>query len=462
MSRRKRVEFLRTKYVPVIKKSPYFKQEIGVKFDNLTITDAESLFQAFVYADPSDNKKYLFWMIERFLKEPEKKVVLSNGVEREIQPKRLIVEDLNKTSGFLDFFNKFSVHFKEEQRDINIYSCVDDFFDVVEAKMPSEGDFLSASQMERQYKTEIDVWLDNENWKVVIPKTLEASSAYGSNTRWCTAGSNGKQQFDYHTQKGPLIILINKKADKNDKKTHKFQFHFETNQFMDAHDVTVSNDYLEFLSADKELLDAFLKNLKDRYSFLIRLKLNLDIPEDCKVIKANDDKERFVLNLQDMKAETLPHGLVIEGSLDISNNKNIKIIENITVQDDLILDKSSIVTIGENVVVGGNLQAMHCEKLKNIEPGLIIKDGGDLKVDYCDNLSKLPDNSNIGGSVYVTNCPKISDLPKNTIVKWGAYVRGTKLQKRLLNGEINLVNIDNCYNTKIGLSGNEIYYTEIQ
>ena len=49
------------------------------------------------------------------------------------------------------------------------------------------------------------------------------------NTQWCTA-ADGNNQFNYYNSQGPLYININK-AD-----NEKYQFHFESDQFMDETD----------------------------------------------------------------------------------------------------------------------------------------------------------------------------------------------------------------------------------
>ena len=449
-----RVEFLKELYSPKIKLSDYLSEEIGREFEGVKVTDEKSLFEAFHNADPSDNKKYLLWMLERFIKKPKPRVVDRLGVETTVDLKRLIVEDLDKVAGFLDFFNKFNDKFDIDNRNISDYMCVDDFFDVVYKKMPKEGDFMSASQMERQYKKQIDIWLDSDKWKVVVPRTYEASQAYGKNTLWCTASKTTDYQFNYHNKMGPLIILINKLAAKDDDTTHKLQFHFETNQFMDAKDVSVRDSYLTMFDNDKDLLNAFLKNLKDRHSFLLRLKLNIPIPENCKVIRDQDKKSdgtEFTLDLSDMKASSIPDGLTIEGNLNIANNKNIKTLKDIIVKGDLNISDSSITEIGPNVVVHGSFDAFCCDKLESIADGLIVK--GSLDISSCSKLKDLPNKCSINGSLYASHCEQVTSIPKVMKIKYGLYVNYTKYSEMVNSGRIDLP----TDMLEIGEHGNEIY-----
>ena len=98
---------------------------------------------------------------------------------------------------------------------------------------------------------------DGPNWEILIPKSRDAACHYGSNTRWCTAGSSNNY-YDHYSKQGPLYIITNKK-DQSDK----YQFHFESNQFMDKEDHNVSlspflNDRPELKEFFKEMFKRFL------------------------------------------------------------------------------------------------------------------------------------------------------------------------------------------------------------
>jgi len=58
----------------------------------------------------------------------------------------------------------------------------------------------------------------------------------GSGTSWCTATGNTKQWFDRYAKDGPLYIFIGPDGEK-------YQFHYESNQFMDKNDRSVLNRY---------------------------------------------------------------------------------------------------------------------------------------------------------------------------------------------------------------------------
>ena len=87
----------------------------------------------------------------------------------------------------------------------------------------------SKTEKEKEVKQGIKKY-ELEDWTIIIPETEQAACYYGKGTKWCTAGDS-HNQFDYYHRQGILYILINKQ-DPSDK----YQFHFESSQFMDKMD----------------------------------------------------------------------------------------------------------------------------------------------------------------------------------------------------------------------------------
>jgi hypothetical protein len=69
--------------------------------------------------------------------------------------------------------------------------------------------------------------------QLAVPETEEASCELGRGTKWCTAAEKNNM-FDQYSDKGPLYVW-------RDKNGEKYQFHFETAQFMDAKDHTIDD-----------------------------------------------------------------------------------------------------------------------------------------------------------------------------------------------------------------------------
>ena len=83
----------------------------------------------------------------------------------------------------------------------------------------------------KQSKAKADlekVYEDNE-WVVYVPHSHAAARRGGEGTNWCTASEN-PDYYNMYSKQGPLYINIRKSDGA------KFQFHFESNQFMDADD----------------------------------------------------------------------------------------------------------------------------------------------------------------------------------------------------------------------------------
>ena len=72
---------------------------------------------------------------------------------------------------------------------------------------------------------------EDDEWAVYVPHSHEAARRGGTDTRWCTASKNN-YYYNYYSKQGPLYINV-RKSDGT-----KFQFHFESNQFMDANDTS--------------------------------------------------------------------------------------------------------------------------------------------------------------------------------------------------------------------------------
>jgi hypothetical protein len=81
---------------------------------------------------------------------------------------------------------------------------------------------------------------------LAIPKTEKASCELGSGTRWCTASSENNM-FQYYSKDEPLYIW----RDKNGKK---YQFHWESMQFMDRQDRPISDEEITYFRTKHPVL----------------------------------------------------------------------------------------------------------------------------------------------------------------------------------------------------------------
>ena len=102
------------------------------------------------------------------------------------------------------------------------------------------------------------VYEDNE-WVVYVPHSHSAARRGGEGTHWCTASEDGFY-YNMYSKQGPLYINIRKSDGA------KFQFHFETMQFMDANDepaqlntIGLSNGLAEFYTKANPLFKYLMK-----------------------------------------------------------------------------------------------------------------------------------------------------------------------------------------------------------
>ena len=78
-------------------------------------------------------------------------------------------------------------------------------------------------------KENLEKVYEDDEWIVYVPHSHAAARRGGEGTRWCTASEND-YYYNYYSKDGPLYINVRKSDGA------KFQFHFESNQFMDSDD----------------------------------------------------------------------------------------------------------------------------------------------------------------------------------------------------------------------------------
>jgi len=178
---------------------------------------------------------YSQWIIKQWLglqQEADKAYAYGSnewGVKLE-QLQETFMEDLYKVTEDLQKFDRFKSQIPQEKRDINRITSTDELYELTKQFSLEQATTTKAERVLQ----DAEMVYDGPNWEILIPKTKEASCHYGANTRWCTAGSNNNY-FEHYSKDGPLYIITNKKDY-----TDKYQFHFESNQFMDKEDRNVS------------------------------------------------------------------------------------------------------------------------------------------------------------------------------------------------------------------------------
>jgi len=162
--------------------------------------------------DPTPNKEYSQSIAKMY----------SNGLSK--------MEDVVSTlADYLVKFDKLKRKKKIQppRNDFNRYRDLESFYDVVD-EYPDEEE-AKPSEVKQNVK---ELYRDSK-LIVTIPQDVEAACYYGQGTRWCTAGKNNNM-YDYYTKGNkPLYIIIPRQPAYPGEK---YQFHFETKQFMNEQD----------------------------------------------------------------------------------------------------------------------------------------------------------------------------------------------------------------------------------
>ena len=161
--------------------------------------------------DPTPNKEYSQSIAKMY----------SNGLSK--------MEDVVST--LADYLVKFDrlkrkKKIQPPRNDFNRYKDLESFYDVVD-EYPEE------EEAKPEVKQNAKELYRDSKLIVTVPQDVQAACYYGQGTRWCTAGKNNNM-YDYYTKGNrPLYVIIPRQQAYPGEK---YQFHFETKQFMNEQD----------------------------------------------------------------------------------------------------------------------------------------------------------------------------------------------------------------------------------
>ena len=92
------------------------------------------------------------------------------------------------------------------------YVDLSDLYDAVEKATELE----LTKEQDKKLKGQKDIIYDGPKWRVVVPKSHQASCAYGSGTKWCTTTKNDDSNFKQYTTDAILFYLIDKTSQTYD------------------------------------------------------------------------------------------------------------------------------------------------------------------------------------------------------------------------------------------------------
>jgi hypothetical protein len=224
---------------------------------------------------------YTPWLIKQYLSPQTERQVGERGYEQEVrQLKDRFFEDLYKVTDDLLKFERFKSKLAAELRDINKLT-IDQLADAV-GRFSLEKTKASKEEKKEASKSFVhpgaEVIYRGPEWTVArISRTdelgKEAACFYGGNqlksgkgeTNWCTSAP-GLNYFNTYIKDGPLYVVIPSSAksfkypdilsgEVSGLPANRYQFHFPSNQFMDADDRQI--DLIKFLNDNEELKELF-------------------------------------------------------------------------------------------------------------------------------------------------------------------------------------------------------------
>lgn len=173
--------------------------------------------------------KYSDWLVRQYLSSPSREKFLGEDAEQ-IKNGLLVFDKLTKNKEGLAQLAR-ALNLAEGQvpeRDLARYSL---------AQVRSLSSVVDDGTLGSKSEDKTKVLLKTQKFIVLNPLTHAASRKWGTGTNWCTATANS-YYFDKYTREGPLFIIV----EKNEKGEHvnKWQYHAQTDQFMNRSDRPVS------------------------------------------------------------------------------------------------------------------------------------------------------------------------------------------------------------------------------
>jgi hypothetical protein len=238
------------------------KADPTTKLNNIEIDTANSEQLAKVKAGA-----YVQWLIKNYLIPKTERQYGDNGYDKEVkQVKETFMEDLYKVTDDLKKFDRFKGRLPKELRDINKITP-DQLYDAVKDFDLTLASTTKAERKDAKYAHPGGTFeLETPNYVITkITRTdelgKEAACFYGGNnkeTRWCTSAP-GLSYFERYIKDGPLFQVYEKSSEPSKETglpSTRWQFHFQSNQFMDKDDRSIN--LVEFLNkSDKEVKEYF-------------------------------------------------------------------------------------------------------------------------------------------------------------------------------------------------------------
>ena len=158
-------------------------------------------------------------------------------MERDIYLHHAVKDDLGVTprKNLIERFFQWNRFIRDGKRDLNSVSDYDELYELVKEAEPLFKEW-QAKQENKDADKGQELLLDDESWQVIAIHNKGAACKLGKGTDWCTAAPGLDYFAKYYSPEDPLFYILNKSDGQ------KYQFHFGTEQYMDASDMDLRFD----------------------------------------------------------------------------------------------------------------------------------------------------------------------------------------------------------------------------
>lgn len=147
-------------------------------------------FQDILEFDPTENKKYLNWVVHR---------IIAGKIEK---------EDTYKIPDLLGKFHRAKIkkQLPVDKRNIHTFEGLPDLYNVTSQIQRTKSD-ISEEEKDNAYLNS-EILYKSEKVMAVVPLTKEASCFWGKGTNWCTAATSSNNLFHNYYKDGHKLIVI--------------------------------------------------------------------------------------------------------------------------------------------------------------------------------------------------------------------------------------------------------------
>lgn len=260
----------------------------------------DMVFNFFLENDPTPHKEYLNWYLNLYRDLIRRRKPFSQVSEKVLEKVHMqdgtytdflmggvdnrFFEDLGKVRESLERFDflKKTKTLREVDKDINRYQTYDQLIKKVRPFMAAEegsnnvdtldhkelkaienqveyerGDKNTKTALEKEARAKLEY--QDDNWVIVWTINKPANVSFGKYSTWCTAGTKYGNMFDHYDKDGKLFVLVKKgygsKRSIDNDPLVRLQFHFQSNQYMDALDKPIK--IAQFLDENPEVKEYF-------------------------------------------------------------------------------------------------------------------------------------------------------------------------------------------------------------